>query len=69
MYTCRLIIGMVAAATFTTIANAQDWKAKYPELVFAVLLPKMRPAYRIAMLRSLTTYPRNSARRSPYACQ
>jgi phosphonate transport system substrate-binding protein len=37
MYTRRLIIGVVAAATFSTAASAQEWKAKYPELVFAVV--------------------------------
>jgi phosphonate transport system substrate-binding protein len=35
--TRRMLLGLAAAAAFTTSAAAQDWKAKYPELVFAVV--------------------------------
>jgi phosphonate transport system substrate-binding protein len=39
MFTRRLLIGLAAAATafISGTAFAQDWKAKYPELVFAVV--------------------------------
>jgi phosphonate transport system substrate-binding protein len=35
--TRRIILGSAFAASFTTMALAQDWKAKYPELVFAII--------------------------------
>jgi len=38
MITRRILIGMAAAAVFaSSAAVAEDWKAKYPELVFAVV--------------------------------
>jgi phosphonate transport system substrate-binding protein len=37
MFTRRLMLGLAAAFALTSIAHAQDWKAKYPELVFAVI--------------------------------
>ena len=38
MVTRRILIGMAAAAAFaSSAAMAEDWKAKYPELVFAVV--------------------------------
>ena len=38
MITRRILIGMAAAAAFaSSAAMAEDWKAKYPELVFAVV--------------------------------
>ncbi|MBV9705046.1 MAG: phosphonate ABC transporter substrate-binding protein, partial [Methylobacteriaceae bacterium] len=39
MFTRRILIGMAAAAVAATAGSAfaQDWKAKYPELVFAVV--------------------------------
>src|SRR6516165_1420821 len=38
MITRRILIGMAAAALFaSSAAVAEDWKAKYPELVFAVV--------------------------------
>ncbi len=34
----RTVLAALAALTFTaTAAQAQDWKSKYPELVFAVV--------------------------------
>ncbi|MGL4728953.1 MAG: phosphonate ABC transporter substrate-binding protein [Bosea sp. (in: a-proteobacteria)] len=35
--TRRLALGLAAAVAFATTATAQDWKAKYPELVYAVV--------------------------------
>jgi phosphonate transport system substrate-binding protein len=37
MLTRRLMLGLAAAFAMTPIAHAEDWKAKYPELVFAVI--------------------------------
>lgn len=37
MITRRLILAGAAALAFTTSATAEDWKAKYPELTFAVI--------------------------------
>ena len=37
MFTRRLMLGLAAAFAFVSLAHAQDWKAKYPELVFAVI--------------------------------
>ena len=37
MITRRLILAGAAALAFATSASADDWKAKYPELVFAVV--------------------------------
>jgi phosphonate transport system substrate-binding protein len=37
MLTRRLVLGLAAAFAMTSIAHAEDWKAKYPELVFAVI--------------------------------
>ena len=37
MYTRRLMLGLAAAVALTSAVHAQDWKAKYPELVFAVI--------------------------------
>ena len=37
MITRRLILAGAAALAFTTAASADDWKAKYPELTFAVV--------------------------------
>ncbi|WFU82285.1 phosphonate ABC transporter substrate-binding protein [Bradyrhizobium sp. CIAT3101] len=37
MITRRLILAGAAALAFTTSASADDWKAKYPELTFAVV--------------------------------
>ncbi len=33
----RIILGAVASLAFASTAHAQDWKAKYPELVLAVV--------------------------------
>src|ERR1700741_383544 len=33
----RLLLAGLAAATFTASASAEDWKAKYPEITFAVV--------------------------------
>jgi phosphonate transport system substrate-binding protein len=33
----RLIVAGLASLAFTTSAFAQDWKAKYPEITFAVV--------------------------------
>src|ERR1700674_3121638 len=38
MLTRRLMLGLAAAFAMTPIAHAEDWKAKYPELGFAVIL-------------------------------
>lgn len=35
--TRRFALGLVASSLLTTGAFAQDWKAKYPELVFAII--------------------------------
>ena len=37
MPTRRWLLGLVAAVTLTSAAQAQDWKAKYPELVFGAV--------------------------------
>lgn len=37
MFTRRLILAAAAALTLATPAVAQDWKAKYPELTFAII--------------------------------
>src|SRR5437764_11032160 len=37
MITRRLILAGAAALAFTTSASADDWKAKYPEITFAVI--------------------------------
>ena len=37
MITRRLILAGAAALALTTSASAEDWKAKYPELTFAVI--------------------------------
>jgi phosphonate transport system substrate-binding protein len=37
MFTRRLILAAAAALTFAAPAVAQDWKAKYPELTFAII--------------------------------
>ena len=37
MLTRRLMLGLAAAAAMFGAAHAEDWKAKYPELVFAVI--------------------------------
>ena len=37
MLTRRLMLGLAAAVALTSAVQAQDWKAKYPELVFAVV--------------------------------
>jgi phosphonate transport system substrate-binding protein len=37
MITRRIVLAGVAALAFTVSASAQDWKAKYPELTFAVV--------------------------------
>lgn len=37
MITRRLVLAGAAALAFTTSASADDWKAKYPELTFAVI--------------------------------
>ncbi|MBR1217538.1 phosphonate ABC transporter substrate-binding protein [Bradyrhizobium sp. U87765 SZCCT0131] len=37
MITRRLILAGAAALAMSSAASAQDWKAKYPELVFAVI--------------------------------
>ena len=37
MITRRLVLAGAAALAFTTSASAEDWKAKYPELTFAVI--------------------------------
>src|SRR5580692_7670621 len=37
MFTRRLMVGLAAAFAFVSLAQAQDWKARYPELVFAVI--------------------------------
>ncbi|MFY8115343.1 MAG: phosphonate ABC transporter substrate-binding protein, partial [Rhabdaerophilum sp.] len=36
-FTRRLALGLVAGTVMTTGAFAQDWKAKYPELVYATV--------------------------------
>jgi phosphonate transport system substrate-binding protein len=33
----RHLIALVALATVGTVSQAQEWKSKYPELVFAVI--------------------------------
>ena len=33
----RLLIAGLASLVFTTSAFAEDWKAKYPEITFAVI--------------------------------
>lgn len=37
MLTRRLILGAAAALALTGAAQAQDWKSKYPELVYAII--------------------------------
>jgi phosphonate transport system substrate-binding protein len=37
MITRRIVLAGAAALAFTASASAQDWKAKYPELTFAVV--------------------------------
>ncbi|WP_445500269.1 phosphonate ABC transporter substrate-binding protein [Microvirga sp. G4-2] len=37
MITRRLILGAAAALALTGAAQAQDWKAKYPEIVYAII--------------------------------
>jgi len=37
MFTRRLMLGVVAAVALTSTVHAQDWKAKYPELILAVI--------------------------------
>src|SRR5215470_13434507 len=37
MITRRLVLAGAAALAFTASASAEDWKAKYPELTFAVV--------------------------------
>jgi phosphonate transport system substrate-binding protein len=37
MITRRIVLAGVAALAFTASASAEDWKAKYPELTFAVV--------------------------------
>jgi phosphonate transport system substrate-binding protein len=37
MLTRRLLLAAMAAATFAAPAFAQDWKAKFPELTFAII--------------------------------
>ena len=48
------VIGSALAALMTGSARAQDWKAKYPELVFAVIPPRTRRASWTAGRRSST---------------
>src|ERR1700745_3319187 len=33
----RLVLAGIASAAFATSASAEDWKAKYPEITFAVI--------------------------------
>src|ERR1700729_3019056 len=33
----RIVLAGVAALAFTATASAEDWKAKYPEITFAVI--------------------------------
>ena len=37
MITRRIVLAGAAALAFTASASAEDWKAKYPELTFAVV--------------------------------
>jgi phosphonate transport system substrate-binding protein len=37
MITRRIVLAGAAALAFTTSASAEDWKAKYPEITFAVI--------------------------------
>ncbi|SCY99221.1 phosphonate ABC transporter substrate-binding protein [Microvirga guangxiensis] len=37
MITRRLVLGAVASLTLAGAAEAQDWKSKYPELVYAII--------------------------------
>ncbi|MDR3372769.1 MAG: phosphonate ABC transporter substrate-binding protein [Ancalomicrobiaceae bacterium] len=37
MLTRRLVLGALAAAALATPVHAEDWKAKYPELTFAIV--------------------------------
>ena len=37
MITRRLVLAGAAAVAFTATASAEDWKAKYPEITFAVI--------------------------------
>jgi len=37
MITRRLVLGAVASLTLAGAAQAQDWKSKYPELVYAII--------------------------------
>lgn len=37
MFTRRLVLGFAAAASVGATAQAQDWKAKYPEIVYSVV--------------------------------
>ncbi|MGX1139131.1 hypothetical protein AB7M11_003367 [Bradyrhizobium ottawaense] len=45
MITRRLVLAGAAALAFASSASAEDWKAKYPELTFAVVpVPRTPPA-------------------------
>jgi phosphonate transport system substrate-binding protein len=37
MITRRIVLAGAAALAFTASASAEDWKAKYPEITFAVI--------------------------------
>jgi len=37
MFTRRLVLGAAAALAFTGAVQAQDWKSKYPEIVYAII--------------------------------
>jgi hypothetical protein len=37
MITRRIVLAGAAALAFTASASAEDWKAKYPEVTFAVV--------------------------------
>ena len=57
MITRRIVLAGAAALAFTASASAEDWKAKYPELTFAVVpAPSAGP-------RSSPICQRNSASR------
>jgi len=49
----RIFIASAAALAFTaSAASAQEWKAKYPEITFAVIPPRTDPASPSATPRS-----------------
>ena len=57
----RIVLAGAAALAFTASASAQDWKAKYPELTFAVVPAENASALPSAGRRSSLICPRNSA--------